>query len=328
LRADLKKIILILIWVTPFFYIPLSLAEEMPSFQNWLIDLREEALSKGISPNTLDRSLNNIEPIPRIIELDNNQPEHIRTLKDYLNMVVSEDRVQEGQEKLRANRLLLEKIARRYKVQSRFLVAFWGVETRYGRLSGKFPVMASLATLAFQGRRRAFFRKELLEALFVVDQGHMIPEAMMGSWAGATGQFQFMPSSFRRFGVDFDGDGRIDMAQPGADAFASAANYLTKCGWKGDQTWGREVQLPKSFNRKWIGLETHKSLSQWRSMGVRGLMGRRLPQKPHLTASLIEPDGPDGRAFLVYHNYRVILKWNRSQLFGLAVGLLADRIGN
>jgi membrane-bound lytic murein transglycosylase B len=327
LRTDLRKFVLTLMGLVSFFCISLALAGEPPSFQNWLADLREEALSKGISPNTLDKTLNNLEPIPRIIELDSNQPEFSRTLTEYLNLVVSESRVQEGREKWRTNRILLEKIAPRYGVQPRFLLALWGIETRYGRLSGKYPVIASLATLAFQGRRSSFFRKELLEALMVVDKGHMTPEAMNGSWAGAIGQFQFMPSSFRRFGVDFDGDGRIDMAQPCADAFASAANYLAKCGWKGGQTWGREVQLPKSFDGKWIGLETHKSLRQWRVLGVQGMMGRKLPTKPNLTASLIQPERPDGRAFLVYHNYKVLLKWNRSQFFGLSVGLLADRLG-
>jgi membrane-bound lytic murein transglycosylase B len=324
----LKTVLWTLVWAIPICFISIALAEEPPNFQKWLAELREEARAKGVSPATLDRTLNNIQPNPRIIELDNNQPEFSRTLKDYLNSVVSETRVHEGREKLRVNQIVLEKISRRYKIQPRFLLALWGVETRYGRLSGKTPVFISLATLAFQGRRSAFFRKELLEALLVVDQGHMEPEAMTGSWAGAFGQFQFMPSSFRRFGVDFDGDGRVDIAQPGVDAFASAANYLAKCGWKGDQTWGREVQLPRSFDRQWIGLEKHKSLSQWQAMGVTGLMGQKLPRKPNLTASLIEPDGPEGRAFLVYHNYTVILKWNRSRLFALAVGILADRIGD
>jgi membrane-bound lytic murein transglycosylase B len=309
-----------------FFYLCPAWADESPNFRNWREALQEEARARGISRETLDKALKGIELIPRIIELDNNQPEFVLSLRDYLNIVASEIRVQEGREKWQEHQSALARIGRQYGVQPRFLVALWGVETRYGQLNGRYPVISALTTLAYQGRRSAFFRRELFEVLHLIDQGHLAPEELNGSWAGAIGLFQFMPSSIRRFGIDFDGDGRIDLAKTYADAFASAANYLVKCGWKRDQTWGQEVRLPDSFNRKWVGLGRGKNLSQWRVLGIRDINGHPLSPKPNLKASLIMPQGANGPAYLVYPNYRTLLKWNRSHFFGLAVGILSDRL--
>jgi membrane-bound lytic murein transglycosylase B len=309
-----------------FLYICPAWADESTNFIVWQEALEEEALARGISQTTLDKSLKGIELIPRIIELDNHQPEFALSLEDYLKIVASETCIQEGREKWLEHQTLLTRISQKYGVQPRFLVALWGVETRYGQLNGRYPVISALATLAYQGRRKAFFRKELFEVLRLIDQGHLAPEDLTGSWAGALGQFQFMPSSIRRFGVDYDGDGRIDLAKAHADAFASAANYLAKCGWKRDQTWGQEVRLPESFNRKWVGLGRKKSISQWRLMGIRAINGNPWPNTPNLKASLIVAQGANGPAYLVYPNYRTLLKWNRSHLFGLAVGILSDRL--
>jgi membrane-bound lytic murein transglycosylase B len=211
-------------------------------------------------------------------------------------------------------------------VEPRFLIAFWGVETNYGRLTGDFSVIASIATLAYDGRRSAFFRRELMHALQILDDAHISPDKMKGSWAGAMGQLQFMPSTFQAFAVDHDGDGKIDIWDNLGDAFASAANYLARSGWVKGQPWGFEVRLPETFAPELLGLKVRKPLSQWESLGVRRPEGTDLSEGPDLMASVVRPDGSNGRAFVALHNYRVILKWNRSSFFGVAVGTLADRI--
>jgi membrane-bound lytic murein transglycosylase B len=306
---------------------PLSVvAEKRQNFQVWLRELRTDALSKGISKATLDLGLDDLKPNPRIIKLDRSQPEFTLTLEAYLNRIVREGLIDEGRDQLAQNRVLLEKISRRYGVQARFLVALWGIETKFGRLTGNYPVMEALATLAYDGRRAALFRNELLQALRILDEGHISLDEMTGSWAGAMGQLQFMPSSFRKFATDFDGDGRIDIWHNLADAFASAGNYLSRSGWVRDQTWGHAVSLPNVFDRSLTGLKTRKRLGEWRALGVSVRKGQVFPDMPNLLASVVEPDGRKGRAFIVYDNYRIILKWNRSNLFGVAVGLLADRL--
>jgi membrane-bound lytic murein transglycosylase B len=325
MKTDLLLILTVAALVVCLVSISFS-AENRPDFQVWLAELRTEALAKGISKSTLDEALRGLEPIPRVIELDRDQPEFTLTLQKYLNRVVPESRVAEGRRKLAENRAILAGIYGRFGVQPRFLVALWGVETNFGQLTGGFPVIGATATLAYDGRRGKFFRNELLNALRIVDQGHISAEKMKGSWAGATGQFQFMPSAFQKFAVDYEQDGRIDIWNNPQDAFASAANYLVQSGWVRDQIWGREARLPKGFSRALVGLKTQKHLSQWQALGVRLLSGQDLPKSPDLMASVVEPEGPGGRAFVVYKNYRAILSWNRSHFFAIAVGTLADRI--
>jgi len=303
------------------------LGEDGKSFDRWLAEVRLDALAGGISEKTVDVALRDLKPIPRVIQLDRNQPELKLTLKAYLDRVVTRRQIERGRRRLIQNRDLLTEVSGRYGVQPRFLVALWGIETNYGRLSGGFPVVGAVATLAYDGRRREFFRGELLNALYIIDGGHITPPKMRGSWAGAMGQLQLMPSTFRSYAVDFDGDGRIDIWSNLGDAFASGANYLSRRGWNEDQTWGREVRLTQKIDRTLIGLETELLLDDWRIRGVRRLNGDDLPRVPDLRASLVQPDGSGGRAFLVYDNYRVIMKWNKSILFGIAVGLLADGIG-
>jgi membrane-bound lytic murein transglycosylase B len=303
-----------------------GLAEGKQSFRKWLADLRQEALEKGISRATLDAALTDIEPIPRVIELDRNQPEFRMTLAEYLDRVTPKRRVIRGRKELTKHRSLLTNLYERYSVAPRFLVAFWGVETNYGGLSGDFPVIGSIATLAYDGRRSALFRRELINALRILDDAHISADKMKGSWAGAMGQLQFMPSTFQTFAVDYDGDGKIDIWNNLGDAFASAANYLAKSGWVKDQTWGFEVRLPEGFDPKLLGLKIRKTLGKWQALGVRRPEGQGLTQEPDLVASVVQPDGPKGKAFIALSNYRVILKWNRSYFFGVAVGSLADRI--
>ncbi|MDP6345036.1 MAG: lytic murein transglycosylase [Alphaproteobacteria bacterium] len=296
-------------------------------FQTWLAALRAEALDRGIAATTLDQALDGVKPIKRVIELDRRQPEFTLTFGQYRQRVVPRSRIEKGRRLLRQNRDLLAKIGRRHGVQPRFIVALWGIETDFGRVTGGFPVIASLATLAHDGRRSAYFRKELLNALRILDEGHITAKAMVGSWAGAMGQCQFMPSSFIAHAVDHDGDGRRDIWTSRGDVFASAANYLGKSGWRADQTWGREVRLPAGFDRALSGIKVRKPIGEWQALGVRRADGGDLPSR-QLRASIVLPEkGKMTPAYMVYRNYRTTLYWNRSTYFALAVGLLSDGIG-
>ena len=296
-------------------------------FQIWLGKLRVEAEGKGISQSVLDEALAGIQPIPRVIELDRRQPEFTLTFTQYRDRVVPQSRIKKGRVKYQENRDLLEEIGGKIGVQPRFIVALWGIETDFGRVTGGFKVIPALATLAHDGRRSAFFRKELLNALQILHEGHIAPKEMMGSWAGAMGQSQFMPSSFLAHAVDYDGDGRRDIWTTRPDVFASAANYLAKSGWRADQTWGREVKLPPDFDFALADLKVRKPIGGWQALGVRQPDGGDLPTR-QLSASIVLPEkGKMTPAYLVYSNYRTTLRWNRSTYFALAVGLLSDGIG-
>ncbi len=295
-------------------------------FEDWLVNVKKEAVKRGIKESTVNETLTGIKPIPRVIELDRKQPEFTLTFKQYLSRVVSENRIRKGRSRIKIHERLLTKISNIYKVQPRFIVALWGIETDFGRITGGFPVIASLATLAHDGRRSSFFRRELMFALEIIDKGHITNELMVGSWAGAMGQNQFMPSSFHTFAVDYDRDGKKDIWNNLPDIFASIANYLKKSGWRHDITWGRGVEIPENFPRKFIGKKIKKKLVAWQSLGIRKLGGRNLPSRD-LLASIISPEKTSIRpAFLAYHNFNVILRWNRSDYFAVAVGTLSDRI--
>ena len=214
-------------------------------------------------------------------------------------------------------------ISKRYGVQPRFIVALWGIESSFGEGSGKFPVVAALATLAYDGRRSAFFRRELMNALKIIDQDHFDPKDMLGSWAGAMGQSQFMPSSFLLYAVNYSGDGRRDIWHSRPDVFASIANYLSQSGWHGDESWGRAVRLPAKFDPALIGLNVRKSMREWQRLGVQRSDGGVLPARDTV-ASVLRPGGEDGPALLVFDNFRVLMKWNSSSYFASAVGFLAD----
>ena len=281
------------------------------SFGAWLSLLRKEASGSGIQQKTLDSVLKDLQPDSRVIELDNNQPEGKLTFDQYLSRILSEERIARGRKKLTDSRRLLAKIAEAYGVQPRFLVALWGVETDFGRVTGSFPVIDSLVSLIYDGRRSSFFRKELLHALHILNEGHISHARMKGSWAGAMGQLQFMPSTFRHFAVDFDGDGRIDIWESQEDVFASAANYLSQSGWRRGQTWGQEVLLPEGAHLKPTKFKRLKPLSDWQALGIKTKDGSDF-LAPDSLSSIVLPDGPTDRAFLVYDNYRVIHKWNRS----------------
>ncbi len=295
-------------------------------FPQWLEGVKTQARKKGISEHILSETLNGISPIERIIELDRKQPEGRLTFAQYYDKVISAQRINEGRNLYRKHRAELERAAQEYGVPAQYIVALWGIETSYGANTGGFKVITALATLAYDGRRSDFFRKELMSALKILNEGHISPANMKGSWAGAMGQNQFMPSSFHAYAVDGNNDGKRDIWTSLPDVFASTANYLNKSGWREDERWGREVALPKGFSTALIGKDTKKSLSQWKSLGITLPGGGDLPQAEGVNASVIAPDGPDGRVFLAYNNYRVIMKWNNSTYFATSVGLLADQI--
>lgn len=322
---SISRLFLVLTTVFGLFTTNALAKEGANDFAVWLEDLAVEARASGISQQTLEATLAEIKgPLPKVIELDRNQPEFTQSLEDYVAARVSEQRVANGRKMMSRYPTWLGRVERKYDVQRRFIVALWGIETNYGEHTGSFPVIQSLATMAYDGRRSSYFRKELLEALHILDAGHISLNRMKGSWAGAMGQCQFMPSSFRRYAVDADNDGRIDIWNSVPDVLASAANYLKQAGWQDDQTWGRPVSLPGQFNFSLVGLETRLPLSRWQSLGVRRSNGRALPRR-NIDASLIMPDGPNGPAFLVYDNFRALLAWNKSNAFAVAVGTLSDQ---
>ncbi len=295
------------------------------NFDAWLQDLKQEALRGGISQATIDLALAEVTPIARVIELDQKQPEFTQTFWNYLDKRVTPARVERARKLLATHRDLLQRVQARYGVQPRFLVSFWGLESNFGDYTGGFSVIGALATLAYDERRGDFFRAQLMDALRIIDQGHISAQAMQGSWAGAMGQVQFIPSTFMGHAVDFDGDGRRDLWASLPDIFGSAANYLSAIGWRGDETWGREVRLPKGFDLELADLTLRKPIAAWQALGIRRVDGEDLP-RADMQAAIILPAGYKGPAFMVYGNFRSILNWNRSILYAVAVGHLADRI--
>lgn len=294
-------------------------------FQNCLAELSARAKREGISNHTIEHSLAAATFNERVIELDRQQPEFTTTFADYFNRRVTDQRVQQGRLLLQNHRDLLNRVAQQYGVPAPYLLAFWGLETNYGSFFGKMSVLDSLATLACDERRSDYFSDELMAALRVLDEGAVDPERMEGSWAGAMGHVQFMPSAFLRYAVDYDGDGKRDLWNSVPDAMASAGNFLQTLGWERGERWGREVKLPKEFDYLRAGINNRKPLASWHELGVRQADGSPLPNAD-MKAALLVPAGHQGPAFLVYNNFNTIMRWNRSEFYALAVGHLANRI--
>ncbi len=297
------------------------------SFDQWLAQTRRDAAAEGVSQATINAALTNIQPIQKVIDLDRKQPEHKITFAQYKKNVVNQARIDKGRRLMDTYRVPLAEVERRYGVAPQYVVALWGIETNFGSNTGGFNVVPALATLAWEGRRASFFKAELINALKIIDAGHISADAMKGSWAGAMGQNQFMPSSFNRFAVDGDGDGRRDIWTNEKDVFASTANYLSKSGWTAGQRWGRKVVLPPGFNPDLATPKLGKPISYWAQLGVRQADGSALPTD-NMTASIVAPDGINGDAYIVYGNYQTIMDWNRSTYFATSVGLLADLIAS
>ncbi|WP_223423793.1 lytic murein transglycosylase [Alcanivorax limicola] len=303
-----------------------SLTMSEADFTACVSRLGERAREAGVSAKTVEASLSGLSFNTRVIELDRAQPEFTASFAGYFNTRMSEQRIQRGRDMLREHRPLLDRIAREYGVPAQYLVAFWGMETNYGSFFGRMSVIESLATLGCDGRRSTYFSGELVNALRIIDEGAITPQRMQGSWAGAMGHVQFMPSVFLEYAVDDDGDGRRDLWGSVPDAMASAANFLRGIGWETGSRWGREVRLPEGFDYSLAGLSERRTLAEWQQQGVRMTDGSALPQVEDMRASLLLPSGHQGPAFLVYDNFRVIMRWNRSEFYALSVGHLADRI--
>ena len=293
-------------------------------FAAFIAAVRRDALAQGIRAGAVDDALRRAEYLPHVIELDRKQPEHTMTLSTFLEKVVTPQKTADGRAALSENWPLVQRVYQRFHVQPRFIVALWAVESNFGKVMGNYSVVSSLATLAYDGRRAAYFRPELIAALRIIDQGNIQPDAMLGSWAGAMGQCQFMPSTFLNYAVDFDGDGRRDIWGDRADVLGSIANYIAQLGWRGDQSWGRSVLVPANFDTRMTGLDIRRPTAEWSRMGVRAADASPLPG---LEASLVMPDGSTGPALLVYDNFRTIMKWNKSTFFAASVGMLADSFG-
>jgi len=297
------------------------------SFEQYVEGLKQEARSNGISEQIINQAFDNVTHKPRAVKADKNQPEKKLTLDEYIPRAVPDWKVKQAKALYKEHYAELSRIGEEYGVQPRFIVALWGVESNFGKFTGNYPVIDALSTLAYDGRREAFFRKETMAALQILQEGHISVSDFKGSWAGAMGQCQFMPSSFLSYAADGSGDGKKDIWNTEADVFASAANYLSQSGWNDKFTWGRQVKLPQGFDMNLEGrIEgKEKTLAEWNQLGITRYDGSSLPQVD-VDAWLTAPDNANGRVYLVYNNYNVLMKWNRSYYFALAVSHLADRI--
>jgi membrane-bound lytic murein transglycosylase B len=312
---------------------PASTAESPPvtpissvSFDRFVEGVKTEARRRGISQATVTAAFAGVQANRRVIELDRRQAEGGLPWEEYRDRImVTPTRIQNGQRLMRENADLLRRIEQRYRVAPSIIVAIWGVETNYGGNTGGFGVVEALTTLAWEGRRAAYFRTELFAALKIIDEGHIRSERMRGSWAGAMGQPQFMPSNFDRLAVDFDGDGRRDIWDSRADALGSIAHYFQRSGWREGESWGLEVRPPPGFAIAGADTETRRAMREFSRLGFRTAAGGALPDGPE--AQVVLPSRGSGQVFLGHHNLRVIRRYNSPVNYGLAVGLLSDRIG-
>lgn len=293
-------------------------------FAQWVANFRASARGAGIDEATLQRAFDGVQYLPRVVELDRAQPEFTRTPWEYLDNTVTAQRVAAGQERLQQLRAETDAAAARYGVPPEIVVAIWGMESNYGGNYGSTPVVDALATLGFDGRREDWARRELLAALKILANGDIARDRMIGSWAGAMGQTQFMPSNFLAHAVDADGDGRRDIWGSMADVVASTANFLARSGWQAGQAWGVEVRLPAGFDLGRADMAVRQSSAQWAAEGVAAFDGQPLPA--FADGAILLPAGARGPAFLVGPNFRAILRYNNSTNYALAVGLLAQRL--
>ncbi len=294
-------------------------------FQSCLQNIKSEALRQGVSAAIADGAFRNLTPDQKVVDLDSRQPEFSLTYSKYVGSTVSNDRIVKGQQRMAQNRALLDQLQAEYGVPPQYIMAFWGIETNYGGFMGDFQVVRSVATLACMTKRRDFFSNETVQALRILAMNHMTREQMRGSWAGAMGNMQFMPSTFMKWGVDRTGDGRIDLWSSLPDAFASAANFLRGIGWKPPLPAAEEVFLPQNFPLDQADTTIEKPVRSWAQMGVRRAGNAALPNSDE-PASIILPAGYRGPAFILYPNFKAVMNWNRSTLYALSVAILAQQI--
>lgn len=294
-------------------------------YDAWVAGFRTRAAARGVSQSTLSSAFRSAGFLPDVIERDRNQTEFTRTLEDYLAIAASDDRISTGRAKLRSHGAVLSQIEAKYGVEARVVTAIWGLESRYGERRGNVPVISALSTLAFDGRRGAFFESQLIAALKILQNGDVSVANMTGSWAGAMGHTQFIPTSYQAFAVDFRGDGQRDIwSDDPTDALASAAAYLKRSGWTKGQPWGVEVRLPDGFNTALTGRGKNRSTTEWAAQGVRDMNGAKVPN--HGAASILIPAGATGPAFMVFRNFTVISRYNNSVLYVIGIGHLSDRL--
>jgi len=295
-----------------------------PGWDAWVAGYKGRARGRGIDPTLIDRAFRGAGYLPGVIERDRNQTEFRRTLEDYLAIAASDERVSQGRSNARSYAGTLSRIDASFGVEADVVTAIWGLESFYGSRRGDIPVVSAVSTLAYDGRRGAFFEDQLTAALRILENGDTTPERMVGSWAGAMGHTQFIPTSYLAFAVDFTGDGRRDIwSDDPTDALASAARYLQRNGWRRGQPWGLEVRLPEGFAGP-FGRGTRRPVSAWTAAGVRDMAGR--PVRDYGSASILRPDG-SGPAFMVFSNFGVILTYNNAESYAIGVGHLSDRIG-
>jgi membrane-bound lytic murein transglycosylase B len=294
-------------------------------FQNFLNGLRAEARRAGISSATLDHALAGVQPNQKVLDRASHPPEFTMTWAQYRAMLITDQRIANGRAAYAQNRALLQRVRERFGVEPGVITGIWGLESSFGTGMGDYRVVEALATLAWKGRRTSFFRSELIAALRILDHGDVSPAHMLGSYAGAMGQPQFMPSSYLRYAVDFEGHGRRDIWTSKPDVLGSIANYLAESGWRSGESWGQPVTLPANFDRIATGREERRPLADWTRLGVRPVDGWPLPRGDTL-AAVVQPDGPGGEAFLAYSNFAAIRRYNPSDYYALVVGLLGDAI--
>ncbi|MFT5837669.1 MAG: membrane-bound lytic murein transglycosylase B [Flavobacteriales bacterium] len=302
-------------------------ANAKPPFEQYLAGLKLEAIEQGYTEDFVNQVFADVSYHKKIVTADNNQPATKLTLDRYLATRVPDWKVKKAIDLMAEHQVLLDRVEQQFGVQKRFIVALWGNESNFGNIMGKHSVINSLVTLAYEGRRETLFKKQTFAALKILQQGHIELDQFVGSWAGAMGQSQFMPTSFLDYAIDFDNDGRKDIWNNKADVFASIANFLRAEGWSDQITWGRQVTVPDNFDFKLAGLKysSKRLLADWQAMQVRRYDGSNLPNLP-IKASIIAPDGEKGRIYLVYENFHTLMKWNRSSYFGVSVSYLSDRI--
>ncbi len=300
-------------------------AAEAGDFAAFVIGMKRQARAAGISPAVLDRAFAGVRANPRVIDLDRHQPEFTLTWAQYRARIVSDARVARGRLLLAMHRQLLERVAARYGVPAGIIVGIWGLESNYGDSTGGFNVIEALATLAWDGRRAAFFRSELMDALRILQSGDITPQQMTGSYAGAMGQTQFMPDSFLKYAVDFSGTGRRDIWHDLGCVFGSTANYLAREGWQAGLPWGEIARVPETLDPSLAGRDKRRPLAEWQRLGV-GRTGAA-PLPPATEAALLLPGGAGGEAFLAYHpSFRAIYRYNPSDFYCISVGLIGDLV--
>ena len=300
-------------------------AEAAQTFGQWIERFWSTARAAGIKRETYDLAFKGMTPDPKVIEAANFQPEYKKPIGEYVDRVVSDKRVTGGKQKLEENKALLDILEKRYGVDRTIIVAIWGVESNYGTQPGDMNVIRSLATLAYYNTKASFARQQLITALKILQRGDISVEAMNGSWAGAMGHTQFIPTTYQAYAVDYDGDGKRNIWSDVPDALASTASYLKHSNWQAGQTWGYEVTLPKGLNPKKYSERTLKSLGEWQKLGIRRVNGEAFP-RPGDKAGLYAPAGTAGPVFLVLNNFRSILRYNNATSYALGVGHLSDRL--